>query len=316
MCRFYLIFAADFIIHFMKDEDIFELESNFEKPAVPRSKPKVEKKRPVAQMRKKQPVSGWGKSVWVRQIAYAAGGVIVLTLIAHLLLLQITRHGKTFLVPDFTGMSMEEARQVAKKKHLRLEVTDSVYVHHLPRGAVFKQNPQASVSVKKNRRVLLTINSLSPRLVLVPNVVGFSLRQANAVLNTQGLNVGTLQYVRDIATNNVLEQRYRGAPIAANVKLPAESAIDLILGINNEGIRTAIPQLTGLTLEQTKDLLIEYSLNTGRIQFDSNINNYADSLAAKVYRQIPAAAPRSELWNLGARVDIYLTLDPDKLPKE
>ena len=300
----------------MKDEDILELEPDFEKPVASRPKPTLRKKQTVKQMKKNKPTSDWWKSVWIRQIACAAGGLIVLVLIVHLLLLQVTRHGKAFSVPDFTGMSMEEAQQLAKKNHLRLDVTDSVYVYQLPRGSVFKQNPQASVSVKKNRRILLTINSLSPRMVSVPNVVGFSLRQAKAVLSAQGLNVGTLRYTPDIATNNVLEQRYKGAPIAANVKLPAESPIDLVLGINNQSIRTAIPQLTGLTLEQAKDLLVEYSLNTGRIVFDKDIHNYADSLAAKVYKQEPAAAPQSERWSLGARVEIYLTLDTDKLPKE
>ncbi len=297
----------------MRDEEIFELENDSEAPVISEQQSFWSKMKHQIKKKQKGP---WWKSLWVRQIALAIGAVLVLILLSHLLLLQITRHGKTFPVPDFTGMTMEEATQLAKEKHLRLDVTDSVYVHQLPRGAVFKQNPQPSVLAKKNRRVLLTINSLTPRSVSVPNVVGFSLRQAKTVLNAQALEVGTLTYVPDIATNNVLEQSYKGSLIGPDVKLLAESFIDLKLGVNDQAIRTAIPQLAGLTLEQARDLMIEYSLNTGRVQFDNTVKTYADSLSAKVYRQIPAAAPQSELWNLGARVDIYLTLDESKLPKE
>ena len=297
----------------MKDEDIFEIENEPEASASSPGWRRIPQKLGIRKNNNNKEVVWW-KSVWARQAAFAIGGALVLVFLAHLLLLQITRHSKGFPVPDFTGMSVAEASVLAKKEHLRLDVTDSVDVHHIPRGSVFKQNPQPHMQVKKNRRILLTVNSLVPRKVAVPNVVGFSLRQAKTVLNAQGLDVGSLTYVSDIATNNVLGQFYKGSTIASGVRLSADSKIDLTLGINDPSVRTSMPALVGLTLEQARDLLLEHSLNTGRVQFDSGIKNYTDSSAAKVYRQIPAAAPQSESWSLGARVDLFLRLDEAKTP--
>ena len=119
-----------------------------------------------------------------------------------------TRHGKGFILPDLTGLTPEEAREVVSSMDLRLEVTDSLYMPKLPKGVIFRQVPPAGQHVKKDRRVELTVNSVLPRQVSMPSLVGFSLRQAKAELASGGLKLRHLIYVPDMATNNVLEQLY------------------------------------------------------------------------------------------------------------
>ncbi|MCZ2417583.1 MAG: PASTA domain-containing protein, partial [Burkholderiales bacterium] len=113
--------------------------------------------------------------------------LVVLFLGIYTFLHLFTRHGKGLLVPDFSGLSMEEARKTARPLHLRLEVTDSLYMPELPAGVIFRQVPPPGQHVKKNRRIELTVNSLLPRQVSVPSLVGFSLRQAKAELASHGL---------------------------------------------------------------------------------------------------------------------------------
>ena len=60
-----------------------------------------------------------------------------------------TRHGKGFILPDLTGLTPEEAREVVSSMDLRLEVTDSLYMPKLPKGVIFRQVPPAGQHVKE-----------------------------------------------------------------------------------------------------------------------------------------------------------------------
>ncbi len=126
------------------------------------------------------------------------------------------------------------------------------------------------------------------------------------------MSLGSLIYVEDIATNNVLEQRYQGKPIAPNTLLESESEIDLLLGLNPEDSQTYIPHLTGYTYLVAKDYLIDNSLNVGLVRFDETVTNYTDSLEAVVYSQSPAFS-ESIPFVYGTKVSIYLTKDQSKL---
>ncbi|MDR2362699.1 MAG: PASTA domain-containing protein [Prevotellaceae bacterium] len=253
----------------------------------------------------------WANMI-VRHLLYAVM-VFFALIIAISYALQVgTQHGKSFPVPDFTGMTVEEAIAVGQEKHLRVEVIDSVFVPYRPRGSVFRQMPEAYMQVKDNRRVLLTINAMTPRRVTAPDVVGYSLRQAKSVLVSQGLTVGRLRYIPDIATNQVMEQYYDGLPVETNMQLDAGSNIDLVLGLNldQNGQYTTIPITVGMSAETAKDVLLDHSLNVG-FHYDINVTNYTDSLAARIYRQSPAPS-LSMIWPLGTRVDVYLRLENEE----
>jgi beta-lactam-binding protein with PASTA domain len=257
------------------------------------------------------------KKVWLwlwrnpllRSVVYAAVGFALLILAIHFTLRIATLHGESFPVPDFTGLSREQAEATGREHRLRVEIVDSVYVPQRPRGTVYSQLPEPYARVKRNRRVLLTINALQPRKVTVPDVVGYSLRQAKNVLQSQGLAVGRLLYVSDMATNNVREQYYRNVPVEKNTQIDAGSEIDLLLGLNAADPYTVIPRTIGLSAESAKELLLDYSLNVVA-HYDRSVGNYPDSLAARVYRQVPETSLRM-IWPRGTRVNIYLRTEPD-----
>lgn len=236
--------------------------------------------------------------------------VVAVILLLQLFLALFTRHNKELTVPDFTALDYRTVEKVAKNLNLRVEVADSVYVKHLPLGVVFSQNPIAGSRVKKNRRIFITINSTVPRMVSVPSVIGYSLRQAAAELGASGLGVGKLTYVPDIATNNVLKQQYKGKDIPSGRKVETETKIDLVLGLNEYDNSTDVPNVKGFTAGVASSNIIENSLNVGKIRYDDSVKDYADSLHAVVYSQTPGAGTHI---GMGRSVDIYLTVNPDKI---
>ena len=246
------------------------------------------------------------ENILTKHIILAGCSLLVVIFLLFTMLKFITRHNQEFEVPSFMNMSVEEAEAVARQYELRLEVTDSVYINRMAPGAIFRQNPEAASKVKKNRRILLTINANQPKLVKMPELVGYSLRQAQSELVANQLSLGKLIYVKDIATNNVLGQLYKGRAIAEGDKIPSESVIDLKLGINETDSTTYIPEIRGIPYRLVREKLAENSLNLSKAVFDESVTNYADSLSAWVYRQVPAPSD-SVTVRLGTGVTVYLS---------
>ena len=243
----------------------------------------------------------------VKNIILAVLFFTVLIIINSILLSTITNHNQTIEVPDLTSMSIDEARHEAARLKLRTEVIDSIFVRKMEKGAVYSQNPKAGSRVKKGRRILLTINAKNAKKVSMPNLVGYSMRQAKAELNSRGLALGKLIYVNDIATNNVLRQIYRNREIRPGRQIETGSEINLEVGLNPEDNLTYVPAVKGLKYFRAVAAVHDYSLNIGRVVFDKSVRNYTDSLNAAVTRQTPEATGNPIL--MGSDVTIYLSLD-------
>lgn len=253
--------------------------------------------------------------IWVKNIALIGAILVVLFIAINIFLKVVTKHNHELAVPDFTNMPVDQAQLLANEAHLRLEITDSVYVKRMARGHISRQNPEPGSMVKKGRRILLTINSVTPQMVGMPDLVGFSLRQAKTEIISKGLTVGKLIYQEDIATNNVLAQKVNGRDIEPGTQIETDTPIDLVLGKNVSDGTTFIPNVLGYKLMLAKDILHDNSLNVTRITFDETVLDYTDTLNAMVYAQKPEFSD-SIRYTLGTGVEIFLTKDQEKIIME
>lgn len=223
-----------------------------------------------------------------------------------------THHGEALSVPDFTGMTLEEVESLCNEKLIRFSLIDSVYTDSVAGsfakpGTVVDQSPGPGFKVKENRTIFITIKAFFPERVSMPQVVGVSLRQATATLETYGLRIGTLTYVPDLATNYVLQQMYKGDTIATGTRIKKWSTIDLVVG-RSTNVKSIVPQILGLKYAKAEEKIKEYGFNLGFASFDETVVTAADSQAAKVYRQRPVSHPEV-LVRLGTPIDIFLTRD-------
>lgn len=249
----------------------------------------------------------------VRNLTIAVVVVVSLVVGAMVFLNVVTQHNREIEVPDFSNMSVAEAEYAAAQAGMRVEVADSVFVKRMKRGAVYRQNPSAGSKVKEGRRVVLTINAVNAKKVTMPNLVGLSLRQAKAELLSRGLVLNRLVYVQDMATNNVLRQLKGNREIEPGTMIDSETAIDLVLGLNDLDNRTYVPDVTGLKNMSAVEAMFDHSLNIKDLRFDDTVKNYDDSLNAVVYRQNPVASDSVSVA-MGEAVMLYLTTDVAKVP--
>ena len=250
-------------------------------------------------------------NVIARNVVLAVCAVVIFLFLVSVLLNLFTRHNKYKQVPDFSGMNIEEARQAGRKASLRIEINDSLYVPMYEGGVILDQNPAPGAEVKSGRRIFVTVNSFRQKMVRIPYVTDFSLRQAKNNLEVAGLEIDRLIYREDIATNYVLEEHYRGELITSGSDVRAEvgTGVTLVVGMSPEDSTTVIPKVVGFPLKEAKSRLWEVGLNVGRITAEEGINALNEN-EARVYMQEPE---QSHLVTLGTPVALKLTLDTKKV---
>ena len=250
---------------------------------------------------------------FLKHLGLAAALTLILLLCILLWLKIYTHHGKTIVVPDLTGLTVEEVDDVTSSRHLRFEVIDSVFSMEMPRGTVIKQNPNPTSRVKKNRKIFLTMNAVNPEMVSMPQLIGLSFRQARLALQNAGLVQGSITYKPDFAKNNVLQQMHGDSVINEGTEIAKGAVIDLVLGMGLSSQTTRVPNLVGLGLAEATEIISDYYLNLGAITYDESFEEAQDSSEARVWRQYPDYDEFKRL-NMGMEIDIWLTLDSTLIP--
>ncbi len=244
-------------------------------------------------------------------------GIAVIIIVGSVLMLLIwmnfyTRHGQARPVPNFVGLTMEQTTRLANKSRLRFKVIDSIYTTTVPRGCIAEQNPSPGFKVKKWRNIVLTINAFHPQMVAMPNLVNLPLRQAKALIESSGLEVGLLKYRPDLSIDVVIDQQYNGIKIPEGDSIQIGSVVDLVLGKGLSNQRTSVPDLVGMKLDPAKNKIQISSLNLGTFVYDNTIQTKADSINAFVYKQNPDFNSDASL-QLGSSIYLWLTVDSAKL---
>ena len=249
----------------------------------------------------------------LKHLCVIAVFALILVFGAKLFLNLFTRHGKELVVPDFSNMTVVEAEHLARKSHLRITVTDSVFLKRMKKGAVYKQSPTPGSKVKKDKRITLTINANIGKMVTMPDLIGLSMRQAKAELLSRGLVLGKLIYVQDMATNNVLKQMAGEDEILPGTMIESETVIDLVVGLNGHDAVTYVPDVMGLKKISAVGAIHDNSLNVRALRYDESVKDYDDSLNAMVWSQSPEPSDSLSV-EMGSDVTLYLTLDEHKIP--
>jgi eukaryotic-like serine/threonine-protein kinase len=240
------------------------------------------------------------KSVALHISLIAVVGSCVIFLFFQCLLPILTRHGQFITVPNLKGISLEEVDAYLTQRNLRFEVTEEfAYEPDYPPMTVLQQYPAAGTYVKEGRKIYLTLNTQTPPQVKMMNLTDGSVRNAHACLKSQGLLLGTITYVPDIAQNAVLEQWHQGEKIAAGTLITKGAKIDLVVGAGLGKKLVEVPQVVGTKLEDAKLLL----LNTGIKLGNTTYEYVADQAPGTILRQIPDAGKKVRV---GESVDLWL----------
>lgn len=216
-------------------------------------------------------------------ILVAIGLVFIIILLFILLLGWITRHGQSKTVPYVIGKNINDVEKQLDDAGFETVIQDSVYYDSVPPGSVIKQVPDADAVVKVNRTVYVIINRFVAPDISMPNLIGYSLRNAQYTLESMGLKLGDTTTRVDFAKNSVLEMLWNGRQLKPGDKVKVGSRIDLVIaaGLGNEEL--TVPDLTGLSFAEAKILAEQKGIIINPIA-DADVT---DMDAAYIYWQSP-----------------------------
>lgn len=250
--------------------------------------------------------------VFLKHLILAFLLISVIITITLLRLKSYTHHGESFPVPDFSGLTIEEAENVAREHDLKAEIIDSMHFNGAQPGAVVEQVPEAGFKVKRNRIVFLTINSTVPEKVILPKLTDISFRQAQALIENCGIVLGTITYQPSEYNNLVLKAEQNSTEVNEGDIILKGSSVDLIIGSSSGNMDTPLPDLTGKTYSEARSILTSGMLNTGVLICDETILSSEDTLRAIIWKQYPGFK-NTRIVSAGASIDLWLTLDSLKI---
>ena len=172
--------------------------------------------------------------------------------------LTVSRGAESVILGDYT---VREARMVeATLRTMGFVVkTESVYSDVVQTGYVSATSPEPGSSVNIGDTILLYVSrGETINYILTPDFCGLSEVEAAAELQKSGLSLGTVTYrVSNRPAGTVLEQS-----VVAYTQVPQKStSVDFVVSGGPSFGVLALPDLTGMTLEQAKLALADFDLS-------------------------------------------------------
>ena len=162
---------------------------------------------------------------------------------------------KDVILPDFAGLTVEEAKKKAEESKLTINVLEEKYDVEIEEGKIISQDPkyQPNFTVKEGTTINVTV-SKGQEIVKVTKLVGKTKDEAMRELKELGLEVKIEEdYNDEVEAGIVVEQS-----VAEGEEVLAGSEIILKISLGIEQVE--VPDLTGLTEDEAKTKITEAKL--------------------------------------------------------
>jgi len=217
-------------------------------------------------------------------------------------LLSIGGSDKEYTVPDLSGLTVEEAKDLLKEHGLDkygIAINDNIREGMSDKfevGQIMSQNPAANQKVKKNRKITVTVVSLDAEgeLIPIPNVVDLKLEDAQKRLEAAGFICDVEREDSSTVEPGRIIRQYP----TADEKI--ERGSEIILYVSQEA-KISVPKVTGHTQADAVKMIEDAGLSVGDIT-----KGESDEPAGTVISQTPG---ENETVERGTKVDIVLSAE-------
>jgi serine/threonine-protein kinase len=245
----------------------------------------------------------WGLAILVVVCLSMVGALVVNGIVMPV----YTRHNVEVEVPEVVEMNVTEADSVLRIHGFHLVVEREQYDWNYPEGTVINQNPAAFSITKPGRRVYVT-TSIGEKLIMMPNLVGKSSRDAIFAGQAAGLALGDESFGYEYS-NYYPENVVMAQSIPPGTKLKKDTPVHVTVSLGTLPNEFRIPDVVGQTLERARKVILTSGLELGEIKYQVK----PDLLPNTVISQDPPA--RKKTFR-GAMVDLMVSLLEETPPEE
>jgi len=215
---------------------------------------------------------------------------LLLLLVDRVIMPAVVHRGGTCVVPNLTGLSLQEADSILEKTNLRIQIIAEEVDPYKPPGTILSQIPSAGTKIREGRSVKIKV-SKGEEAVLVPKLKGISIRQAELLLTQVGLQMGEISWV---PSDSFPKDVVIASSPSSGVSVPSRISVNLDVSLGAVPDTVEVPDLIGKNLEEGKKLLQEMGLQLGKTKF--KVNN--DFLPGTILKQFPESGERIERGSL------------------
>ena len=126
-------------------------------------------------------------------LIFLTTGIFFILFINYLLMPTYINQKSMIAIPDLEGLSILEAESITKSEGIQVVVADTIFTNDLNPDIILEQFPAAGREVKAGRAIKIKITQLSQK-ILVPDVLGKTLRSSEIELDQLGITVDSVYY--------------------------------------------------------------------------------------------------------------------------
>lgn len=168
--------------------------------------------------------------------------------------------GKDTEAPDFTGLTVKQAEQLADENELKIKEGDPVVSEDVEPGIIVSQDPEAGTTVKTKSTITVFV-SAGPGDGEVPDVLGQDEDSAREIIESAGFECKVTTQASEKTEGTVISQDPSGGS-----KAEKGSTVTLIASDGSLS-RATMPYLKGKTLGEAQSLLESAGLKLGNVDY-------------------------------------------------
>jgi serine/threonine-protein kinase len=193
-------------------------------------------------------------------------------------------------IPDLTGKTTEEAREMLLTKKLSLVKSGMQLHERIDKGRIISQDPLPGSRIKINKIVKVVL-SAGREIVVMPRFIGRSLQAVSQQLPEMGLGKGKISHVHTpaYAAGKIIAQ----SP-APNEEVARGSRVSFLVSQGDREKKYLMPDLIGKRATEAIRKLKEMQFVVGHIRY----SYYPGLEAGIIINQYPGPGSRIQRRNL------------------
>ena len=200
-------------------------------------------------------------------LIFVLAGLLVLMAFNFVLMPLYINARNIVVIPDLEGLTLEEANQLSKSEVIEVVVADTIFTNDLNPNIVLEQFPSSGKEVKLGRSIKVKITQFNQKIV-VPSLLGKTLRAAEIELDQEGIELDSIyysfssKYPKGIVswqspTENDSIRKGFGVRIEVSNGLAPNDLVD-------------VPDFQGIFLNEALKIIQEKGFFEGKIQYVEN----------------------------------------------
>ena len=191
--------------------------------------------------------------------------IVFCVIAATIFLAQQIAPPSELTVPDFRGMTIEDAEKEAARYDLTVSEVGSEYSDEYEEGEICSQSPTEGSNVSKGDIISVVISKGSQQST-VPDVRGQTLDAAKKSLEEANLSVGTVteSYSSSVKAGLIISQG-----IEPDSKIERDTAVNLEISLGEKPY-AIVPDVRGKSLDKASSMLSEAKLTVGNITYQDS----------------------------------------------